>query len=301
MDKEIFYLMRVFCAVVESGSFSVAADKLAVQPPAISKAIAKLEKILGKRLLNRSTRSVEVSEVGQYFFKEAMEQLCALNSALEVVESWNNSLQGSLKITSTPSVGEDLVCNTIDDFCYRYPDISIELIFTNEVIKLPSQNIDIAIRSSNKLEDSNLKSKTLFAVKRRLVASPSYIATHGLPDDAEQLSQHQCLHFKHKKTLNSWSYSDNNQPSQITTASTITCNSYAALKRMCIQGMGIARLFEYQVAAALKNGQLITLLPDSNWGEQSIHAVYHDKMSHSPKIMAFVEHFQKYALQNNTP
>ena len=298
MDKEIYYLMRVFCTVAETGSFSLAADKLGVQAPAVSKAIAKLERGLGKRLLNRSTRSLEISEVGHYFFKQAIEQLSSLNSALEVVESWNSSLKGSLKITSTHAIGEDLISNTIAYFCFSYPAVSMELMFTNELIRLPSQNIDIAIRSSNKLEDSSLRSKKLFSVKRLLVASPTHISMHGTPNKIDDLASHECLNFKHRKTLNSWSYYDKGQQCEFTSKSTITCNSYSALRRMCIQGMGVARLFEYQIKDELKNGTLVELLPDTSWGEQNIHAVYHDKMSSSPKIRAFIDHFQKHAFQN---
>ena len=79
----------------------------------------------------------------------------------------------------------------------------------------------------------------------------------------------------------------------------VACNSYSALRRLCIEGMGIARLFEYQIKDDLKNGSLVELWPDVNWGAQSIHAIYHDKMSNSPKLKAFVEHFQKHALLTN--
>lgn len=296
MDREIFYLMRVFCSVVESGSFTLAANKLGVQAPAVSKAIAKLERLVGKRLLNRSTRSVETSEVGRFFYREAMSHLSSLNTSLEVVESWNSAVKGLLKITSTPAVGEDLISNIIASFYHNFPSVTFDLTFTNEVIKLPSQNIDIAIRSSKKLEDSSLRSKELFSVKRLVVASPSYIEINGSPAYPDNLNSHKCLNFKHSKMLNLWSSNTKGQKRDITTNTTIASNSYSALRRMCIQGLGIARLFEYQIKDELKNGKLVELMPNTNWGSQSIHAVYHDKMSNSPKLGAFVDHFQRYAL-----
>jgi len=292
MNKEVFYLMRVFCAVVESGSFSAAADELDVQAPAVSKAIAKLESMLGKRLLNRSTRFVEASEVGRYFYKEASEQLSLLNSTFEAVESWNSSVKGLLKVTATPAIGEGLLSKIISDFHLSYPLVSLELMFANKIITLPSQNIDIAIRSSNKVEDSALISKKLFSVKRLVVAAPNYINKYGKPEKVDELTKHRCLNFKHRKNLNSWCYTKNNREFSITTKAPITCNNYSSLQNMCIQGVGIARLFEYQVKHDLETGRLIQLLPNTNWGEQTIHAIYQEKMNDSPKVKALVEFLQ---------
>jgi len=295
MNKEIYYLMRVFCTVVESGSFSAAADELDVQAPAVSKAIAKLENMLGKRLLNRSTRFVETSEIGKYFYEEASEQLSFLNATLETIESWNSSVKGSLKVTATPAIGEGLLSQIISDFNQSYPSVSIELLFTNDVITLPSQNIDIAIRSSNSLEDSSLISKKLFTVKRLVVAAPNYINKYSAPDKVDDLVKHQCLNFKHRKNLNTWSYTQNNKQCAITTKAAIICNNYSSLQIMCIQGIGIARLFDYQVKHELEAGSLIQLLPKTNWGEQTIHAIYQEKMNDSPKVRAFLKCIQKYS------
>jgi len=294
MNKEIYYLMRVFCTVVESGSFSSAADELDVQAPAVSKAIAKLENMLGKRLLNRSTRFVETSEVGKYLYEEASKQLSFLNATLETVESWNSSVKGSLKVTATPAIGEGLLSQIISDFNQTYPSVSIELMFTNEVITLPSKNIDIAIRSSNKLEDSSLISKKLFSVKRLVVAAPNYVNKYGMPDKVNDLVRHQCLSFKHRKNLNTWSYTQKNKQCAITTKATVICNHYSSLQMLCIQGVGIARLFDYQVKHELETNRLIQLLPNINWGEQTIHAIYQEKMNDSPKVKAFLKCIQKY-------
>jgi len=299
MNKEIFYLMRVFCTVVESGSFSSAADELGVQAPAVSKAITKLEGMLGKRLLNRSTRFVETSEVGRYFYEEASEQLSFLSLTLETIESWNSTVKGSLKITATPAIGEGLVSNIISEFCNRYPSVSIDLMFANEVIKLPSQNIDIALRSSNLLEDSSLISKKLFSVKRMVVAAPNYIKKYGNPENVDDLIGHKFLNFKHKKNLNSWPFTQRNKQSVITTKASITCNNYSSLRNMCIQGLGVARLFEYQIKQELEEGKLIQLLPNAHWGEQTIHAIYQEKMSDSPKVKAFIECIQSSSQLGN--
>jgi DNA-binding transcriptional LysR family regulator len=277
---------------VDAGSFSLAAEKLGVQTPAVSKAIAKLEDIVGKKLLNRSTRTLESTDVGKMFYAEGLQQLISIEHLLESVGSWNSSVKGKLKITSTPAVGEYLIAKNIAAFRSLFPAVSLNLMFTNDIITLPSQNIDIALRSSDKLEDSCLTSRKLLEVNRIVVASSAYIEEHGKPEKPEHIVQHQCLNFYHRKQYNLWAYSVRDRSYELSINTEINCNSYTALKDMCVQGMGVSRLFEYQVSSELQDGSLIKLLPSVNWGTQSVHAVYHNKMNDSPKVKAFIEHFQ---------
>lgn len=286
----MFYLIKVFCAVVEQGNFTLAAESIDVQAPAISKAIARLENELGKRLFNRSTRALELTDVGKLFYAEGVKQLVALNTLFETVDSYKSTMQGTLKITSTPAVGEHLVAKSVADFRRQHTSLSLELVLTNDVIRLPSQSIDIALRSSGELEDSSLRSRKLFDMPRTVVASPAYLSEQGRPLEPGDLARHRCLNFRHRHLYNQWSYVAGDANFNVTTRSDVCCNNYTALKEMCLQGMGIARLFEYQIKEELKTGQLVKVLDHVDWGSQSIHAVYHDRMSDSPKIKAFIEY-----------
>ncbi|WP_416307860.1 LysR family transcriptional regulator [Neptunicella sp. SCSIO 80796] len=290
MDKEIFYLIKVFCSVVEQGSFTLAADRIEVQTPAVSKAISRLEKHLGKRLFNRSTRALELTDVGKLFYAEGLKQIVALNTLLETVDSYKSTMKGTLKITATPLVGEYLVAKNLAEFKRQHASLSLELLFTNEVVSLPSQNIDIALRSSGELEDSSLKSRKLFAMPRVVVASPSYLSEHGCPLAPDELASRPCLNFRHRHLYNQWSYVAGDANFNVTNQSDICCNNYTTLKELCLQGMGIARLFEYQIKQELQTGKLVKVLNHVDWGSQSIHAVYHEKMTDSPKVKAFIEY-----------
>ncbi|HET9679690.1 MAG TPA: LysR family transcriptional regulator, partial [Gammaproteobacteria bacterium] len=166
MDNDLVPLLRVFCAVVEAGSLSAAADRLAVQPPAISKSLARLEKRLGKRLLNRTTRAIEITEAGRYVYTEGLKQLLALEVLLENVGAFDRAPTGTLTVTASSAIGDYLIAPSLADFAGQYPQLAVDLLFSNTLIRLPSQNIDVAIRSSQALEDSTLRSRKLFEVSR---------------------------------------------------------------------------------------------------------------------------------------
>ncbi|MBC3765563.1 LysR family transcriptional regulator [Neptunicella marina] len=289
MDKELIYLLRVFCTVVEQGSFTQAAEKLHVQTPAISKAVSRLESLLNKRLLNRSTRLMETSDAGLKLYKQATEQLASIDAMLATIRNDQAEPEGTLHITATPAVGEYLSNQHIAAFCQQYPKLNIDMLLTNDLVPLPSQQIDIALRSSHHLEDSNLTSKLLMSAKRILVASPDFICNLPQPINPEQLEQLPCLHFQHNKRLSNWDCTKGKHHLSVTTTGNIACNSYSSLKQLCMQGMGIARLFDYQIEKELKNHKLVQVLPEYNWGEQHIYAVYHGKMQHTPKVKAFIE------------
>jgi len=299
MDKELVPLLRVFCAVVEAGSLSAAADRLDVQPPAVSKSLARLEKLLGKRLFNRTTRAIEITEVGRYVYAEGLKQLLALEVLLENVGTFDQAPSGTLTITASANIGEYLIAPSLADFTRQYPQLAVDLLFSNTLQRLPSQSIDVAIRSSQALEDSTLTSRKLFEVNRVVVASPAYLARAGTPQEPEDIAQHACLNFRHRELYDQWGYIrhdvrhnvHHNAQHELATRTTASANSYAALKTLCLTGMGVARLFEYQVKQELERGELVALAPHVDWGRQAIHAVYHGKLADSPKIQAFLTHF----------
>lgn len=291
MDKDLVPLLRVFCAVVEAGSLSGAADRLAVQPPAISKSLARLEKLLGKRLLNRTTRAIGITEAGRYVYAEGLKQLLALEVLLENVGAFDEAPAGTLTITASSAIGEYLIAPSLAGFARRFPRVSVDLLFSNTLVRLPSQNIDVAIRSSQALEDSTLTSRKLFEVTRVVVASPTYLERAGTPQEPEEIAHHACLHFRHRELYDHWAYFDHGAHHELATPTTFSANSYAALKTLCLAGMGVARLFEYQVKEELKHGELVRIARHVDWGRQSIHAVYHGRLADSPKVQAFLAHF----------
>ena len=289
MQKDVLHLLRVYCQVVESGNFTLAAEVLDVQTPAVSKAIAKLESLTGCKLLNRSTRGIETTDAGELLYRQGAEKLLAFDALIDEVSSSRSVLQGVIKLTATPTIGEELIAPVIPLFRHRYPQLNIELLLSNDILTMPSQNIDIALRSSEQLEDSSLISIKLFDLERVVVATPDYLSNCGPVTRAEDLTQLDCLGFKHRKPLLTWPYVTEQQQGQISLQPGIFCNSYRALSNMCLQGAGIARLFRYQIAEKLQRGELKTVLDEMDWGAQSLHAVYHQRLSDSPKLKVFLD------------
>ncbi|QIL91149.1 LysR family transcriptional regulator [Microbulbifer sp. SH-1] len=298
MDKDLLALLRVFCAVAEAGSLSAAADRLDVQPPAISKSLARLETLLGKRLFNRTTRAIEITEVGRYIYAEGLKQLLALEALVENVGAFDQAPAGTLTITASSTIGEYLIAPSLADFARQFPQIGVNLLFSNTMLRLPSQNIDVAIRSSQVLEDSTLTSRKLFEVARVVVASPTYLERAGTPQEPEEITHHACLNFRHRELYDQWDYVHDNIHHELATRTAYSANSYATLKTLCLTGMGVARLFEYQVKEELKRGELVAIARHVDWGRQAIHAVYHGRLADSPKVQAFLTHFCAQGGQN---
>ncbi|WP_448564466.1 LysR family transcriptional regulator [Thalassotalea ganghwensis] len=288
INKDIAYLLEVFCHVVEQKSFVKAGSVMGIQGPAISKAIIRLEKILNQRLLQRSTRVVVVTDVGQALYQESIKQLNALNNMLETITSVEQKISGIIRLSATPTVGEYLCQFVLPDFYQLHPELKVSMTLTNDMVSLPSQNIDITFRSSVRIDDSTSTSQHLFDLKRVLAASPGYLAKYSLIKNPEQLKHHACLHFSHQEPLDVWTYQRDEITSSIKTNSILSCNSYQALKEACLQSVGIARLFAFQVDEELAQGRVQHVLEDYTWGEQQIHAVYHGKVHESPKINALV-------------
>lgn len=293
IEREIYYLTKVFCSVVELGSYTKAAGKLDVHPPAISKSVSRLETLLNKKLLNRNTRNLELTEVGSLFYREGIKQLASLSAMLEKVQSSQKEIGGTLRLTATPHVGDHVLTPRMGQFCSMHPSLSLDLIYTNEVMRLPSQNIDIALRSTRSLEDSTLISRKLFDSKRVTVASPCFIERHGKPTRVDSLPNYPCLTFRHESALNTWKYRQGKNIRHVNTTPLVECSSYNSIKSLCLQGLGIARLFDNHVTQELASGKLIQLLPHVDWEHQSVYAVYMERATNSPKVRAFFNYFSQ--------
>ena len=289
MHKDMLHLLKVYCQVVECKSFTLAAELLDLQPPAVSKSVAKLERVLGCKLLNRSTRAIEMTDAGELLFRQGREQLSSFEGVLEQLAAAQSRIQGTIRISATPLVGEKWVVPVIMELRQRYPELKIDLSLSNDLVSLPSMNVDIALRSSHELEDSSLFCKKLCEFERLLVASPAFLETCGEIKQIEDLRTIDCLLFKHRNPLCSWGYVSEDGSATTTLDSQVYSNSYTALESLCLAGAGVARMFRYQVQEHIEAGRLLPVLADCQWGKQSLHAVYHQKLKDSPKLNVFLQ------------
>ncbi|MGL5290520.1 MAG: LysR substrate-binding domain-containing protein [Vibrionaceae bacterium] len=277
--------LEILLAVVDTGGFSAAAESLNIQVARVSRAVSKVEKKLGVTILNRTTRRIELTDEGRQFIALVRTALSQLQQAEEEIISRGELPKGRLRVdAASPFMLHQLV-PLVQPFCQAYPDIELELTSNEGFVNLLEKKTDLAIRIGE-LTDSTLHARALGRSLLYIVASPDYLARHGFPKKASELSQHCLLGFSSPKTLNDWPLKGF---SRITPA--IMSTNGEALRQLALLGNGIACLSGFMVKKDLAEGRLISLLEDeilSNSSRQ-INAVYYKSSSVAKRISAFID------------
>ncbi|PXW55960.1 LysR family transcriptional regulator [Grimontella sp. AG753] len=285
--------MMIFVAVVESGSFSRAAERLGQANSAISRAIKKLESKLGVNLLNRTTRQLSLTEEGERYFRRIQGVLQEMAAAETEVMEAKLTPRGVLRIDAATPVMLHFVMPMIKPFRERYPEITLSLVSSETFINLIERKVDVAIRVG-KLTDSSLRARPIFTSYRKLIASPDYLARYGVPETAEDLKNHTCLGFTEPVSLNTWPVAA--QDGQLYEINCdISSNSGETLKHLCLNGNGIASLSDFMIAKELESGELVEVLASKRLPvETPFSAVYYSDRAVSTRIRAFIDFISEY-------
>ncbi|MBY6259362.1 LysR family transcriptional regulator [Phytobacter diazotrophicus] len=285
--------MMIFVAVVESGSFSRAAERLGQANSAISRAIKKLESKLGVNLLNRTTRQLSLTEEGELYFRRIQGVLQEMAAAETEVMEAKLTPRGVLRIDAATPVMLHFVMPMIKPFRERYPEITLSLVSSETFINLIERKVDVAIRVG-KLTDSSLRARPIFTSYRKLIASPDYLARYGVPEIAEDLKNHTCLGFTEPVSLNTWPVAA--QDGQLYEIDCdISSNSGETLKHLCLNGNGIASLSDFMIAKELESGELVEVLASKRLPvETPFSAVYYSDRAVSTRIRAFIDFISEY-------
>ncbi|EPW7976977.1 DNA-binding transcriptional regulator YafC [Cronobacter turicensis] len=278
----------IFVAVVESGSFSRAAEQLNLANSAVSRAVKKLEMKLGVSLLNRTTRQLSLTEEGERYFRRVQQVLQEMASAeTELMES-RQTPRGLLRIDAATPVILHLLLPMIKPFRERYPEVTLSLVSSETFINLIERKVDVAIRAGT-LTDSSLRARPLFISYRKIVASPDYLARHGVPETICDLKEHICLGFTEPVSLNTWPVAcEDGQLLEITPG--MTSNSGETLKQLCLTGNGIACLSDYMIDKEIKRGDVVELLAEYRLPvEMPFSAVYYSDRAVSTRIRTFID------------
>ncbi|EKY3120801.1 LysR family transcriptional regulator [Cronobacter turicensis] len=278
----------IFVAVVESGSFSRAAEQLNLANSAVSRAVKKLEMKLGVSLLNRTTRQLSLTEEGERYFRRVQQVLQEMASAeTELMES-RQTPRGLLRIDAATPVILHLLLPVIKPFRERYPEVTLSLVSSETFINLIERKVDVAIRAGT-LTDSSLRARPLFISYRKIVASPDYLARHGVPETICDLKEHICLGFTEPVSLNTWPVAcEDGQLLEITPG--MTSNSGETLKQLCLTGNGIACLSDYMIDKEIERGDVVELLAEYRLPvEMPFSAVYYSDRAVSTRIRTFID------------
>lgn len=280
--------MTVFVAAVDAGNFSAAARILGITPSAVSKQISRLEARLGARLLNRSTRRISLTDVGREFYERSQAILSDIDSAERAVGDASDRPRGRLRVTASISFGQRQIVPLVPEFVARFPDVRVDVQFSDRLIDMVDEGIDVAVRVSAPA-DSALIARRLVPDRRVVCASPEYLRVHGTPVAPEDLAAHNALIYSTVYS-DTWRFDGPAGSRAVKVASNFAANSGEAIRDLALGGLGIARLATFLVGPDLKAGRLVQLLPDwQDPQENIIHAVYPSRRLVPPSTRAFVD------------
>ncbi len=283
--------LQIFVCVIECGSISAAAEQVGQTPSAVSRTLSKLEAKLDTTLINRTTRRMDLTEEGKYFFEQAKLILDQMEQLEERLSSRQQTPSGRLRINAASPFMLHAVVPYIDEFRRLYPDIQLELNSNDLIIDLLEQSTDIAIRIGT-LADSTLHARSLGCSPLLIVASPAYLEKRGAPLQVSDLSEHTLLGFTQNEGLNQWPLRYvHGDRWPITPA--ISASSGETVRHLALEGQGIACLSHFMTIDDIRAGRLKVLLGEFNSGyRQPINAVYYRNSQLALRIQCFLDFIQ---------
>jgi DNA-binding transcriptional LysR family regulator len=281
--------IEAFVRVVDLGGFTDAARKMGVSKSAVSKHVAALEDRLGARLLNRTTRRVNPTEIGLAYYDRAIRVLSEATEADEMVTAMQETPRGELRISAPTSFGIRSLAPAVADFLRKYEDISVHMVFDDRFVELVAEGYDLAIRIGD-LPDSSLRARKLADTQVKLVASPAYLEAHGEPVTLAELSEHNLLHYSNLSSGNFWRLvSPSGLERQVRAVGRLTVNNGDALLSASEMGLGIAFLPDFIIDASLAEGRLVEIMDHARRPPLGIFAVYPQGRYTQPKLRAFID------------
>ncbi|MES2752858.1 MAG: LysR family transcriptional regulator [Pseudomonadota bacterium] len=280
--------MQAFVAVADLEGFAPAARKLGLSPSAVTRMIAGLEERLGARLLQRTTRSVTLTDVGTRYLERARRILNDVEEAEASAQAERTQPSGKLVVSAPLMFGRLHVGPVISAYLKQYPDVSGELRLSDRMINLVEEGVDLAVRIGH-LADSSVVARTVGDMRRVVVASPRYLKTRGRPLKPSDLAGHDIIQFTGNSSLSEWRFTENGREVRVSHASRYATNSTDAAVLHAEQGGGLTSVLAYQVADQLKAGRLKIVLADYEPPPMPIHLVYPTSRLLSAKVRAFID------------
>ena len=286
MDR--LFSMTVFVKAVELGSFSAAADALQMSPQLVGKNVRMLEQHLGVRLLNRTTRSQHLTEIGATFYERARNILAEMEIAEGLAAQTRIVPRGNLRINASVTFGVHALTPKIAEYMQLYPEISVELCLSNRYIDLIDEGFD-AIFRIGELSDSGLIARQLRPYRLILCASPRYLETHEpllTPDD---LTRHECLGFSHTELRTTWTFDGPDGHKTVQVKGRLMSDSGEAIVCAGLCGAGMMLQPSELVTPYLQSGQLVEILQEYKAPTRPMHLVHTPDRRMTPKLRSFVD------------
>ena len=280
--------MVIFSHVVKAESFSAAARRLGIAKSAVSKHISILERNLGVRLLNRSTRKLSLTDIGDIYYQRCAKIVEAVDEAANCITPLQDKLSGALRISSPVSFGVKHVVPLIYSFLQIHPSLKAEIQLDDNIIDMVQEGIDVAIRVGW-LPDSSLRARKLRDAPRLLCAAPKYLEKMGTPKTPDELSGHEWIIFTLLPTPSHCTFTKNGKKETVQVKGRIKVNNGNAVRTLLLEGAGIFSLPDFLIKEDFEAGRLVHLLPDYDISDVGIYAVYQDQRLQPAKIRAFID------------
>jgi DNA-binding transcriptional LysR family regulator len=283
--------MEVFAAVVERGGFSAAAKLFGMTPSAVSKLVTRLEARLGARLVNRSTRKLQLTAEGQAFHQRCITILSDIAEA-ECEAAAGRAPRGRVRVNANVAFGNQILLPLAPAFLAEHPELSVDLVFTDQVVDLIEERADIAIRvAPGPLRGNQLMAKKIGESGVAVVASPDYLARHGEPRTPAELEKHNLIGFNFARSVEGWPFRVDGELISIAAVGNTQVGDGEIARQLAVAGIGLARLGRFHVEAEIAAGRLVTVLDAFNPGDiEVIHAVYLGQGGFVPaRMRAFID------------
>ena len=291
MDR--FAELKAFCLVTSNGGFSAAARQLGMATSSVTRLVDALEQRLGTPLLNRSTRSVTLTDSGRGYFEHASQILAALDEADDTAAGGGIEPGGVLRVTAPVTLAIRYIAPLLPELARRHPKLALDLRLSDALSDMVDEAIDVAIRIGNPERQPNLIARKLAGHRRHICASPGYLARHGAPQTPEQLAEHNCLLFSYGAARQSWRLRNADQAQEVEVRGSLQVNNSEMLRQAALGGLGLALLPDWLVRQDLEAGTLVPVLDgyQANPGEMDvgIYAVYSANRRGSSKIKALTD------------
>jgi DNA-binding transcriptional LysR family regulator len=279
--------ITIFARVVGTGSLSAAARDLGISPALVSRRLASLEARLGVRLINRTTRSLHLTDEGAAYHETCTRVLAEIQEADAAVSAGRAEPRGILRIALPASFGNQHVAPLVPKFAARYPDVQLALSLSDRTVNVVEEGFDLAIRIAD-LADSSLAARKLAPNRRVVCASPAYLRRHGTPRTHDDLAKHNCLSTDFAMN---WDYrGPDGKPGSVRVTGRYACDNWEVLREWALAGLGVALKSTWDVRRHLEDGSLVSLLPGYTFAtDVAIYAVYPHRRHLPAKTRAFIE------------
>ena len=286
---DIFQAMRVFVRVVDTGSFTAAAQALGYSTAQASRLLSELETSLQARLLQRSTRRLALTEVGTRYLERCRVILGEVEDANAEAGGAHLIPRGHLRVQSTTGIGIQLLAPLVAKYAELYPQVNVDLTLSQRQPDLLEEGHDVVITLSANLPDSELVGQQLGAIYSVISAAPSYLEKYGVPQTPDDLDNHRCLHLIDPLFTDSWTFRDEKGEQLIRPREIFRVNVAEAMAQAAEAGLGVCLMPDYVAVGSYQRGSLVRLLPNYRLHEKSIYALYPSRRFLDAKVKTWVE------------